>query len=340
MKSLARFALFVLVFAAILLTACGAAAPAPVTREIHQEAFAATAAPMLDAAPRAAAPAVEQKSAGGAGVIESAVSGGASTMPGDMTVVQTGADALTGVQSSRMIVKNAEIRLLVKETDAAIDRALQVIGDVNGYIISSKVWYQAANGENYKYSTITIGVPVDQFESAMRRLRSLSIRVLDENASGQDVTDEYVDLQSQLGNLEATRDRIRKFLDNAQTVEESLRINTELTNIEGQIEQVKGRMNYLSNRSAFSTITATFEPDIPPLPTPTITPTPTPLPTPTPEVWNPGETFGNAKDAVVSTYQVIIELLIWLFVVIVPILLPPALIVWGIWKLLTRKKKA
>ena len=261
-------------------------------------------------------------------------------MPGDMTVVQTGADALTGAQSNRMIVKNAEIRLLVKETDAAIDRALQVIGDVNGYIISSKAWYQEANGENYKYATITIGVPVDQFETAMRRLRSLSIRVLDENASGQDVTDEYVDLQSQLGNLEATRDRIRKFLDDAQTVEESLRINAELTNIEGQIEQVKGRMNYLSNRSAFSTITATFEPDIPPLPTPTITPTPTPLPTPTPEVWNPGETFGNAKDAVASAYQVIIELLIWLFVVIVPIFAPPVLILWGIWKLATRKKKA
>ena len=288
---------------------------------------------MLDAAPQAD-PGLEQKSAGGGPVVENT-----GAMPGGITVVQTGAEALTGVQSNRMIVKNAEIRMLVQETDDAIDRALQVVGDVNAYIISSKVWYQDANGINYKYATLTIGVPVDQFETAMRRLRSLSIRVLDENASGQDVTDEYVDLQSQLGNLEATRDRIRTFLDDAKSVEESLRINQELTNIEGEIEKVKGRMNYLSNRSAFSTITATFEPDIPPLPTPTITPTPTPLPTPTPKVWNPGKTAEHAKDTVVSAYQIIIEMLIWIMMVIVPLLLPPVLVLWGLWKLLTRKKK-
>jgi len=46
--------------------------------------------------------------------------------------------------------------------------------------------------------------------------------------SGQDVTDEYVDLQSRLGNLEATRDRIRTFLDQAQTVDEALRVNEQL----------------------------------------------------------------------------------------------------------------
>jgi hypothetical protein len=327
MKSPARFALFVFVLAAILLTACGAAATqAPSVAPEPPVAVIATAAPLVAAAPEA------KTVGGGASAAE------VSTMPGDMTVVQTGADNLTGAQADRMIVKNAEVRLLVAETDDAIDRALQVVGDVSGYIISSKVWYQESNGANYKYATVTIGVPVDQFETAMRRLRALSIRVLDENASGQDVTDEYVDLQSQLGNLEATRDRIRSFLDNAQTVDESLRINQELANIEGQIEQVKGRMNYLSNRSAFSTITATFEPDIPPLPTPTLTATPTPLPTPTPKVWKPGETFGQARDTVVSAYQAIFELLIWLFVVVMPILLPPVLIVWAIWKFATRKK--
>jgi len=272
------------------------------------------------------------------------VAANTSTMPGSMVVVQTGAEALTSAQANRMVIKNAEIGLLVKNTDDAINRALQVVGDVGGYIISSRVWFQESNGTNYKYATVTIGVPADQFESAMRRLRSLSIRVLDENASGQDVTDEYVDLQSQLGNLESTRDRIRSFLDNAQSVDESLRVNQELTNIEGQIEQVKGRMNYLANRSAYSTIAATFQPDIPPLPTltpqPTFTPEPTitPSPTATPDVWDPGETFGAAKETVVSAYQIIIDVLIWVFVVLVPIALPFALIIWVVW-MFTKPKK-
>jgi hypothetical protein len=236
-----------------------------------------------------------------------------------------------------MIIKNAEIKLLVEKTDIAIDRSIQVVGDVGGYIISSKVWYQAGpDGTNYKYSTLTIGVPVEQFETAMRRLRGVALRVLDENASGQDVTSEYVDLQSQLGNLEVTRDRIRSFLDNAKTVEESLQINQELTNIEAQIEQVKGRMNFLSNRSAYSTITINLEPDIPAI---TPTATPTAIPTATPEPWNPGKTVTHAADTVTNIYQGLIELAIWLLIVIVPIIAPPTLVVWAIYKFATRKSK-
>jgi len=166
-----------------------------------------------------------------------------------------------------------------RSTDNAIDRTTQIVSDVGGYIISSRVWYQDYSGTNYKYATISLGVPVDEFEHAMSRLRGLAVRVLDENASGQDVTSEFVDAQSQLGNLEATRDRIRSFLDDAKTVEESLRINQELSNIEAQIDQVKGRMNYLSGRSAYSTITLNLEPNLPIL-TPTPTPTRRPPPRP------------------------------------------------------------
>lgn len=326
MKSPIRIALFVTVLSAMILAACApkAAAPTQAPSVAEMPAAAATAAPDLYAAPAQE----EQKAAADQGAA-------ANTLPENATI-QTGSESLTSAQSDHMIIKNAEIKLLVEKTDTAIDRSMQIVGDVGGYIISSKVWYQEANGENFKYATLTIGVPVDQFETAMRRLRGVALRVLDENASGQDVTSEYVDLQSQLGNLEATRDRIRKFLDDAQTVEESLRINQELTNIEAQIEQVKGRMNFLSNRSAYSTITINLEPDIPVL-TPTVTPTATP--TATPEPWNPGKTTRQATDAITTIYQGLIELAIWLIIVVVPLLLPPALVIWVIYKLATRKSK-
>jgi hypothetical protein len=96
-------------------------------------------------------------------------------------------------------------------------------------------------------------------------------------------------------------------------------------------------MNYLSDRSAYSTITITFEPDLPVIP---VSPTVTPQPTATPVPWNPGETFDDATDTVTILYQGIANLLIWVVVVILPILLPPALIVWGLWKLLNRKPGA
>jgi hypothetical protein len=210
------------------------------------------------------------------------------------------------------------------------------VGDVRGYIISSQIWYSDHNGENFKYATITIGIPADQFEVVLRRLRGLAIRVLNETASGQDVTDQYVDLQSQLTNLEATRDRIKSFLEQAKTVDEALRINAQLSDIEAQIEKVKGQMNYLSDRSAFSTVTISIEPDLPPLP-PTATPTPAPTATPVP--WEPGKTFEKSSKTLTSAYQGIIDFLIWFFVVLVPILLPPALFIWLIWWLIRRSSR-
>jgi hypothetical protein len=168
---------------------------------------------------------------------------------------------------------------------------------------------------------------VDEFEKVLSRLRGLAIEVKDETTSGDDVTDQYVDLQSQLTNLEATRERVKSFLDDAKNVDEALRINQELAGLESQIEQIKGRMNYLNDRSAFSTITINFEPKYPE------------LETPRPQGWNPGVIFESALKSLRVAYQGIAEFAIWLGVAILPILLPPALLLWGLWKIFARKTK-
>ncbi len=315
------FVLFVLL-GMMVLSACGSAA--------------STSAPAQEVEPAVEAFAMEaplaEENAGLADVAKeaSAPSADVSSAP----VYNIGADAeRAAFAASHMIIKNGEIKLLVEDTDIAIDRATQAIGDMGGYIISSRVWYQPYfDGENYKYATITIGVPVDQFERTLSRLRGLAVKILDETASGEDVTNQFVDLQSQVSNLEATRDRIKSFLDDAKTVDEALRINAELANVEAQIEQIKGQMNYLQDRSAYSTITVNFEPVLPEL-------IATPTPTPEPNVWKPGETFTDAKKAVTYAYQGIVDFLIWVFVVFVPIFAPPALIIWGLWKFFTRKSK-
>jgi len=319
MKTRFNVLVLLVLLGALILSACGGAA-APSSEVISVEE------PL---------PAVEMPA--GAGDVSQDAAKEESAPPADLAVgpvynVGTESEpANAEFAASHMIIKNGEVKLLVEDTDVAIDRATQVVGDLGGYIISSRVWYQPyADGENYKYATITIGVPVEQFERALSRLRGLAVKVLDETASGEDVTNQFVDLQSQLTNLEATRDRIKSFLDDAKTVDEALRINQELANVEAQIEQIKGQMNYLQDRSAFSTITVNFEPVLPELVS-------TPMPTPTPSVWNPGETFENAKKSVTSAYQGIVDLLIWFFVVLVPIFAPPAFILWLLWKFLTRK---
>jgi hypothetical protein len=213
---------------------------------------------------------------------------------------------------NRMIIKNGELSLLVADTDRAVDQVTQIATDTLGYIITAHTWYQ----DGVKYATMTIGVPVAEFETALRRLRALAIKVLSENASGTDVTDQYVDLESRLRNLEATEIRLRALLDKAEKVGEALQVNLELAEITGQIEQVKGQMNYLSDRSAYSTITVHLSPDVP-------------TPTPTPYVWQPGETAGNALSVLGDNLRALTGGFIWLTIVFGPFALLVGLLLWS-----------
>ncbi len=226
-------------------------------------------------------------------------------------------------RTNRMIIKNAELQMLVADTDTAMDLATQIVADAGGYIISSRVWYEEWENMSYKYASLTLGIPVIQFETAMRRLRGTAIQVIDESASGQDVTDEYVDLESRLVNLRATRDRIREFLDQAEDVEQALQVNAELSAVEAEIETVQGRMNYLFDRAAYSTISVQLKPEYPPEQTPT--------PTPLPEPWNITKVTESASHTLVSILQTITEILVWLGIVAGPFIIPPLAIAWFIW---------
>ena len=223
-------------------------------------------------------------------------------------------------RSQRMIIKDAEMELLVSDTDVALDSVTVIAVDYGGYIISTHTWYE----DDFRYATVRLGVPVEEFENVLRRLRGLALQVLSEMASGEDVTDQFVDLQSRLTNLQATRDRIREFLDKAETVEEALQVNEQLSQVEGQIEEIQGRMNYLKDRAAYSTIDIQLNPE---RPTPTPSPTPTVTPTPTPEPWLPGETFQGATDVLTSIVKGLVELGIWTLVVLGPFLAAVALVV-------------
>jgi hypothetical protein len=216
-------------------------------------------------------------------------------------------------RANRMIIKNGEMSLMVADTNRAIDQVTDIAVNSGGYIVSSRTWEQ----DDLRFATLTMGVPSDQFEAVQRQLRALAVKVLNDTASGQDVSDEYVDLQSRLTNLEATAARIREFLDQAKTVEEALQVNTQLTQIEGEIEQVKGRMQYLKDRSAYSTIVVNLEPK---------RPTPTPTPEPTPIGWRPEQTLKEATNTLSDVLRNLGDLAIWLVVVVAPFAVPVGIV--------------
>jgi hypothetical protein len=237
--------------------------------------------------------------------------------------------SLASPRAQRMIIKNAELDLLVANTDVALDGITVIAIEYGGYIISTHTWYE----KDYRYATVRLGVPIEEFENVLRRLRGLALRVINEIASGEDVTDEFVDLQSRLTNLKATRDRIREFLDKADTVEEALQVNEQLSEVEGQIEEIQGRMNYPRDRAAYSTINVQLSPEVPtptPSPTPTATPTPTPRPTSTPEAWQPGETYSGATRVLTWLVRGLADVVIWTAVVLGPFLAVLAIVIGGV----------
>lgn len=305
-----------------LLASCRAPAPAPMVSPIPaaaREESLSVAMPRAPEPTKAPAAAPRPTAIVATAVVERPVEKVAE-------VFRTGDAGVSPTEAGlRKIIKNGEMNLLVADTDRAIDQVTSIAVDSGGYIISSQTVLRG----DLKFATLTLGVPVEQFEAVQRQLRSIALKVLSETASGRDVTDEYVDLQARLTNLEATAARVREFLKQAQTVEEALKVNAQLTEIEGQINQVKGRMNYLRERAAFSTLLVNLEPERPPAtptPTPTATATATPTATPTPIVWQPDRTFAAATGTLSRILIALGDLLIWFGVLAGPLLVLIAIV--------------
>jgi PKD repeat protein len=155
----------------------------------------------------------------------------------------------------RMIVRSGDISLVVEDVSITIDQIAQLAEDLGGYVVSSKRWGQGKKTAG----AITIRVPAEDFDSAMRAMRRLAVEVTSEGTSSKDVTEEYVDLTSKLGNLEATEAQLLKLMEKAETVEGILNVQKELSKTRGEIEQTKGRMQYLERTSATSLIRTNLE---------------------------------------------------------------------------------
>lgn len=221
----------------------------------------------------------------------------------------------------RKIIKDATLSLEVESVPLALGRIEAVAAQSGGYVVETRTDLGRAPGG---WATIKIGVPVDQFEAALQRVRDAGTTVLGEHTSGVDASQEYVDLQSQVANLEATQARIREFLAQATTVEESLRVNAQLAEIEGQLGQVKGRMRFLADRAAYSTITVELH-----VPPPAGTPTPTATPTPAPG-WSAVEESRAAAGLLASILRVLATFAIWFAVVVLPLAAPVAVVWWAV----------
>jgi hypothetical protein len=204
---------------------------------------AATESGAASEAPAARQPlALEQSGASGAGA-------------------QSAPAAMDQQSFNRLVIKTADVSLQVENVASAEAAVRAKVNALGGYVVK----VQTSGSDEYLTTTITFRVPASRFDDALAGVEGLAKKVLSHTVGGDDVTEEYVDLDSRLRNLEATRARLLTFLDKADKVEDALAVNQSLSDVQGQIEQIQGRKKYLEQSAAFSTITVALTP-VPPLP--------------------------------------------------------------------------
>lgn len=159
-------------------------------------------------------------------------------------------------QIERMVIRNAEVALQVEDVRAAEQAIRARVAELGGYIVSA----ETSGTEERLYAQITFRVPAERFDAALDGVQQLAERVLSRSVSGDDVTEEYVDLESRLRNLEATRERLLALMERATRVEDALSVNQALSDVQEQIEVIRGRMQYLQQSAALSTVHVSLEP--------------------------------------------------------------------------------
>ncbi len=239
-----------------------------------------------------------------------------------------GQDLASSPAGDQMIIRRANLELIVKDTEKAMAENSRIVAELQGYVADSNVF----RVNEQLQATLTVRVPAKDMDKAMSQFKALAVRVERETTGTENVTEEYTDLEARLKNLELTEKELQELLSEVRQktgkAEDVLAVYNRLTEIRGEIERIKGRMRYLSNLVDLATITVTLIPDV--LARPVVKPG-----------WRPLETLRNAVAALITVLQALVNLLIYVLVfatLLIPLVL--AIILIRVWQRRRQRARA
>ncbi len=150
--------------------------------------------------------------------------------------------------AARMVIKTAALSVRVQDVAVANARAIQLAEAGGGFVQSSSQWEEGG-----VRADLSLRVPPQGFLPLMKSLAALG-KVESESISGEDVTEEYYDLDARLENLGEVRGRLFTLLERAAKVTDAIEVEQQLERVGGEINQIKGRMKYLQNMVGMATI--------------------------------------------------------------------------------------
>ncbi|MGG1678887.1 DUF4349 domain-containing protein [Neobacillus sp. NRS-1170] len=156
---------------------------------------------------------------------------------------------------NKMVIYQADLRLRVKKFEQTVKKLEEKAETYGGYIASSNV---TREGKEQVSGSITIRIPQKNFQAFLHDAEGQAAEVLQRNITGQDVTEEYVDLESRLKSKRVVEERLLSFMKTATKTEDLLKISADLATVQEEIETIEGKMKFLENQTSFSTITITL----------------------------------------------------------------------------------
>jgi len=164
-------------------------------------------------------------------------------------------DVPNDIPYRKMLARSAQHSYEVQNTSIAMRIITSLVEKHKGYIVSSQIYSQQYMGSD----TITSMIPSSSLDQFLTDSSSVALRVISGSSSTEDHTSEYVDRTSRSKNLQVTYDKLISLMEKAQTVQETLLVQHELTKITEQIEITKGRMKYIEQQVAFSRVTINLQ---------------------------------------------------------------------------------
>ena len=165
-------------------------------------------------------------------------------------------DAQSKDTTSRKIIQNGALDLVVKNTDETMQKIHAIVDGAGGFIESS-----TQTNIGGRTAKITVRVPVARLDQSMSEIKKLSVEIERENVEVHDVTHDYIDLDARLRNAQAEETQYLQILKQATTVKDTLDVTEKLSNVRGRIEQLQGEMKYLTTQIDMSALAITLRPE-------------------------------------------------------------------------------
>jgi hypothetical protein len=211
------------------------------------------------------------------------------------------------VNAQTLIIKTGQLDMQVADPAASAAQAKGIVEGAGGYLSGSS----RSGDAEFLIISVTYRIPVAQWDATLAAIHNANgggtPKILSEQIQTQDVTASAVDMDARLTNLRATEQALLGIMAKATTITDTLAVQTQLTTVRGQIEELQAQRNTLGDQAAFSTLTVQFEA------------TPKTQTTSATSDWNLNGTVDDATAALVKIGQGLASVGVWLVIVGIPV---------------------